>query len=98
VDLSRARVNVDRPEGMVLYLKGRFLPADTPKRDEQLEFDRKLLASGVVSPDGKGPRLTELRELMRKRQKAQDDGAVKRGAPADHIATPGDESVLLRRS
>jgi DNA phosphorothioation-associated putative methyltransferase len=80
VDLGRARVAVDHPEGMVLYLKGRFLPADTPERDEQLEFDRKLLASGIVSSDGKGPRLPELQELMRKRRKTQVRGAVKRDA------------------
>jgi DNA phosphorothioation-associated putative methyltransferase len=68
VDLGRARVTVDCPEGMVLYLKGRFLPAGAPEREEQLQFERKLLASGIVSPDGSGPRLAELQELMRKRR------------------------------
>jgi DNA phosphorothioation-associated putative methyltransferase len=69
VDLGRARVTVDYPEGMVLYLKGRFLPADAPERDKQLQFDRKLLASGIVSPDGRGPRLTELQELIPKHRR-----------------------------
>jgi DNA phosphorothioation-associated putative methyltransferase len=67
VHLGRARVTVDYPDGMVLYLKGRFLPADAPEREQQLEFDRKLLASGIVSPNGSGPRLTELQALMQKR-------------------------------
>jgi DNA phosphorothioation-associated putative methyltransferase len=74
VDLGRARVTVDRPEGLVLYLKGRFLPADAPEREEQVAFDGKLLASGIVSPDGRGPRMAELQELMRKRQSEQADG------------------------
>jgi DNA phosphorothioation-associated putative methyltransferase len=81
VDLGRARVTVDYPEGMVLYLKGRFLPPDTAERDKQLEFDRKLLASGIVSPDGKGPRFTELQELMRKRWRAQAVATMKKDAP-----------------
>lgn len=74
VDLGRARVTVDRPEGLVLYLKGRFLPADAPEREEQVAFDGKLLASGIVTPDGRGPRMAELQELMRKRRSAQADG------------------------
>jgi DNA phosphorothioation-associated putative methyltransferase len=81
VDLGRARITVDYPEGIVLYLKGRFLPADAPEREGQLEFDRRLLSSGIVSPDGKGPRLTELQELMRNRRRAQATGAIKRDAP-----------------
>lgn len=67
VDLGRAKVTVNRPDGMVLYLKGRFVPAGAPERDEQLEFDRRLVASGIVTEDGKGPRMAELQELMRKR-------------------------------
>lgn len=77
VDLGRAKVTVDQPDGMVLYLKGRFLPADAPEREEQLEFDRKLLASGIVTPDGKGPRMAELQELMRKRRGARSGGGSK---------------------
>jgi DNA phosphorothioation-associated putative methyltransferase len=73
VDLGRARVTVDQPDGMVLYLKGRYLPPDAPEREEQLKFDRRLLASGIVTADGRGPRLAELRELMRKRRAAQSD-------------------------
>lgn len=67
VDLSRAKVMVEQPEGMVLYLKGRFMPADAPGRDEQQAFDGKLLGSGIVSEDGRGPCLAELQELLRQR-------------------------------
>ncbi|WP_159717299.1 DNA phosphorothioation-associated putative methyltransferase [Geminicoccus flavidas] len=65
VDLSRIRVTVEQPEGMVLYLKGRFMPVDAPGRDEQLAFDGKLVSSGIVSEGGRGPNLTELREILR---------------------------------
>lgn len=67
VDLGRARVAVDQPEGVVLYLKSRFMPLDSPGRDEQLAFDEKLVAAGIVSEDGRGPRLSGLRAWMRKR-------------------------------
>lgn len=70
VDLGHARVSVDRPDGLVLYLKGRFLACDAPERDEQMAFDDKLLASGVVTPNGKGPRLAELQERIRGRRRA----------------------------
>jgi DNA phosphorothioation-associated putative methyltransferase len=86
VDLGRAKVTVDRPERLVLYLKGRFLPTDTPEREEQIEFDRRLLATGVVTPDGKGPRLAELQELMRKRRSARSDSLAKAGAAANQTA------------
>ena len=76
MDLGRPKSAVDRPEGMVLDLKGRFLPADVPEREEQLEFDRRLVASGIVTPDGKGPGLAELQELLPKRRGAQS-GASK---------------------
>jgi DNA phosphorothioation-associated putative methyltransferase len=68
VDLGRAKVTVDRPDGLVLYLKGRFLPSDAPEHEEQTAFDRRLVASGLVTPDGKGPRLAELQDLIRKRR------------------------------
>jgi DNA phosphorothioation-associated putative methyltransferase len=68
VDLGRVRVTVEQPEGVVLYLKGRFMPADAPGRDEQLAFDEKLLASGIVSENGRGPRLAEIQELLKQRQ------------------------------
>ena len=66
VDLSRARVSVDRPDGLVLFLKGRYLPFDHELREEQVNFDRRLIASGLVAPNGKGPRISELRELLKK--------------------------------
>ncbi|MBY0332885.1 MAG: DNA phosphorothioation-associated putative methyltransferase [Acetobacteraceae bacterium] len=86
VDLGRARITVDRPEGLVLYLKGRFLPEDTPEREEQLEFDRRLLASGIVTQDGRGPRMAELQELMRKRRDARSGAQAKVEATAERAA------------
>ncbi|WP_198382981.1 DNA phosphorothioation-associated putative methyltransferase [Roseomonas sp. KE2513] len=83
VDLGRARVTVDRPDGMVLYLKGRFLPVDAPKREEQVEFDRRLLVAGIVTPDGKGPRLAELQELMRKRRGSRSTSPAPAQAAVD---------------
>lgn len=88
VDLGRARITVDRPEGIVLYLKGRFLPVDAPEREEQLEFDRRLTASGIVTPDGKGPRMAALQELMRKRRSSLSGTGAKAelhlGSSASH--------------
>jgi DNA phosphorothioation-associated putative methyltransferase len=68
VDLGRLRVTVDQPEGMILYLRGRFLPADSPGLIEQLVFDQKLIDAGVVDEEGKGPRYGELQELLRQRR------------------------------
>ena len=67
VDLGRLKVSVDHPEGMILYLKGRFLPADQPGLAEQLEFDKKLVTAGIVDDEGRGPRYNELQEIMRQR-------------------------------
>lgn len=53
---------------MILYLKGRFLPADEPELEEQLEFDRKLVAAGIVDETGRGPRYTELQAMLRERR------------------------------
>jgi hypothetical protein len=50
---------------MILYLKGRFMPADTPGSDEQLALDRKLLAAGIVDDEGRGPRYSELQAMLR---------------------------------
>lgn len=88
VDLGRARVTVDRPEGMVLYLKSRFVPADAPERDEQLAFDQKLLASGIVTADGRGPRMDELKEIIRRRGGAQSHATSKADHSADSTAAP----------
>jgi DNA phosphorothioation-associated putative methyltransferase len=65
VDLGRLKVTVDQPEGMILYLKGRFLPRDAPGVEEQLVFDRKLVKAGIVDEEGKGPRYAELQGMMR---------------------------------
>ena len=68
VDLGRLKVTVDQPEGMILYLKGRFLPSDAPGVAEQLLFDQKLIDAGIVDEEGKGPRYAELQEMMRQRR------------------------------
>ena len=81
VDLGRARVTADRPEGLVLYLKGRFLPADAPGREEQIAFDARLLAAGLVTPDGKGPRMAALQELMKRRLSNRPEGGKMGSAP-----------------
>ena len=56
------------PEGMILYHKGRFLPADTPGLEEQIAFDRKLVAARIVDEEGRGPRYADLQELLRQRR------------------------------
>jgi hypothetical protein len=68
VDLGRLKVSVDQPEGMILYLKGRYLPADAPGVADQLAFDQKLVAAGIVDEEGNGPRYAELQELLRQRR------------------------------
>jgi DNA phosphorothioation-associated putative methyltransferase len=68
VDLGRLRVTVDHPEGMILYLKGRFLPSDAPGAAEQSLFDQKLIDAGIVDQEGKGPRYAELQGMMRRRK------------------------------
>ncbi len=75
IDLGRLRVSVDRPEGMILYLKGRFLPADAPELPEQRAFDEKLLKSRIASEDGKGPRYSELQEMLRQQRAKRGQSA-----------------------
>lgn len=68
VDLGRLRVTIDQPNGMVLYLKGRFLPVDTPGVIEQVQFDQRLINAGIVDEEGRGPTYTELKTLIYKRK------------------------------
>jgi len=68
VDLTRLRVSVDQPDGMVLYLVGRFLPRDLPGTADQIAFDRKLVAAGIADEEGRGPRYAELNEILRQRR------------------------------
>ena len=68
VDLGKLRSTVDRPTGLVIYLKGKFLPTDLPGREQQTMFDDKLLRSGMVSSDGNGPRYDELLEVLKLRR------------------------------
>ena len=73
VDLGRLRVTVDQPKGMILYLKGRFLPCDAPDAAKQLLFDQKLIAAGLVNEEGEGPDYAELKDIMRLRGERRDD-------------------------
>lgn len=68
IDLGKLRTTVDRSGGVVVYLKGKFLPIDTPELKDQIAFDDKLLLSGAVSENGRGPRISELLELLRNRK------------------------------
>jgi DNA phosphorothioation-associated putative methyltransferase len=68
VDMIRLRVSVDQPDGLVLYLIGRFLPRDMPGATDQIAFDRKLVAAGIADEEGRGPRYTELNEILRQRR------------------------------
>jgi DNA phosphorothioation-associated putative methyltransferase len=74
VDLGRLRATADKPDGMVLYLKGRFLPDDAPDRESQLAFDEHLLTAGWVTADGKGPRYSDLQEMLKQRRSARGAG------------------------
>jgi hypothetical protein len=71
VDLGRLRSMIERPDGLVLYLKGRYLPYDAAEREAQLEFDRQLLAAGFVSSTGRGPRFSELQAILNQRRKSR---------------------------
>jgi len=71
VDLSRLRSTTEKPEGLVLYLKGRYLPLDAAGREGQVEFDRQLLATGLVSSEGRGPRFSELQTIIMRRREAR---------------------------
>ncbi len=68
VDLGKLRSFVDRPTGVVIYLKGKFLPTDLSGREQQILFDDKLMESGMVSSDGKGPRYDELLDALKSRR------------------------------
>jgi DNA phosphorothioation-associated putative methyltransferase len=68
VDLGRLKVTVDHPQGVVVYLKGRFMGSDAPGVSEQLSFDKKLIEAGIVDEDGQGPSYLELQSLVRKRK------------------------------
>jgi hypothetical protein len=69
------RVSGDQPKGRILYLKGRFLPTDTPGIDEQRAFDQKLLAAGIVDAEGRGPHHAELKDVIRRLKVARDESS-----------------------
>lgn len=67
VELGRASAREKNPPDRILYLKSRYLPADDEKREKQALLDRRLLASGVVTPDGKGPDSRSLNAMLNRR-------------------------------
>jgi len=64
IDLKGLRARRRRQSGGVLYLKSRYLPTDDANRDAQLALDEKLLAKGVVMPDGSGPTWDDLKVAL----------------------------------
>jgi DNA phosphorothioation-associated putative methyltransferase len=64
IDLQRLRATRRRQPGEVLYLRSRYLPADDPARQTQLNVDEKLLARGLVLADGSGPNWDDLKTAL----------------------------------
>ncbi len=65
VDLVKLRSRRVKPSDAVLYLKATYMRADDPGRDAQAAVDGKLLDTGIVDEDGKGPSASELTALLR---------------------------------
>lgn len=81
IDLGRLKVSVDHPAGKILYLKGRFLPADTPGIDAQRALDNRLIAIGLVNNEGRGPNKNELHCIVRQRNMHLADADSKASEP-----------------
>lgn len=64
VDLGRLRIRSERPEGLMLYLKSRYLALDNPDRDQQALFDRAVLDTKLVDEHGRGPPAQEIDPLL----------------------------------
>ena len=71
VDLGRLRIRSERPEGLMLYLKSRYLALDDPDRGQQALFDRAVLDTKLVDEQGRGPPAQEVGPLL-----AQISGAI----------------------
>ncbi|WP_165820212.1 DNA phosphorothioation-associated putative methyltransferase [Microvirga sp. KLBC 81] len=64
VDLKALRRKRKQPKGMVLYLKGRYLPSDDPAQADQQKIDDKLIQASIVSTDGVGPDAASLARML----------------------------------
>jgi len=65
VDLKKARAWRSPLTDGVLYLKSTFMAHDDPGLQKQARIDRKLTESGIVSCDGRGPRRSILRGMIK---------------------------------
>lgn len=65
VDLKKARAWRTTVDDGFLYLKSTFMAIDNPGRQRQAGIDRKLIGSGIVSRDGRGPRRSALRGMLK---------------------------------
>lgn len=66
VDLGRASSRERKAQDEILYLKSRYLPIEDPKRTVQAALDDRLLATNVVTNEGKGPAGRVLNEIFSK--------------------------------
>lgn len=66
VELGRASSRERKARDQILYLKSLYLPIEDPKRSAQAALDERLLASNVVTREGKGPAGRVLNEILTK--------------------------------
>ncbi|WP_027663983.1 DNA phosphorothioation-associated putative methyltransferase [Rhizobium leguminosarum] len=66
VELGRASSRERKARDEILYLKSLYLPIEDPKRTAQAALDDRLLASNVVTKEGKGPAGRVLTEILTK--------------------------------
>ncbi len=65
VDLKKARAWRTTVDDGFLYLKSTFMASDNPGLQKQAGIDRKLIESGIVGRDGRGPRRSALRGMFK---------------------------------
>lgn len=65
VDLKKARSSRTTVDDALLYLKSTFMTNDNPGLQKQAGIDRKLIESGIVRSDGRGPRRSALRTMLK---------------------------------
>jgi DNA phosphorothioation-associated putative methyltransferase len=66
VDLGRLKVSIDRrePETTPIYFKSRFMPADDPERDRQLNFETALAGTGLFEANLRDPEWREVKAKL----------------------------------
>lgn len=65
VDLKNARSWRTTVDDGVLYLKSTFMADTDPGLQKQARIDKKLTESGIVSSDGRGPKRSVLRGMLK---------------------------------